>query len=143
MTDNFTDVLFYGSSYTTKSGWKISLQLADEHAAKALDAAGSGKRYKMALIPIDDDETTPEPPKPKKQQLSNRAALMLQYAAFPQFVNETYDYPINHDEADGWLKDHCGVTSKREFDIEHRAGENFKAVELEWDIWSGRISGPR
>ncbi len=147
MTNITSEVLLYNCTSSTKGGHKVTLQVTDRETIDQLEAIGLGKQFMMVLAPIADDGTRETTwPKPKKQQtLSNRAAMMLQYAAFPQFVNETYA-PINavtHENADEWLKQWCGVKSKREFDTEHVGAENFKGVELEWDIWSGRISGPR
>ena len=64
-----TEALFYSSNYTTKSGWKITLQLPDEHAARELDAIGAGKRYMLAMVPLTDDDQ-PEPIKPKGGKLA-------------------------------------------------------------------------
>ena len=66
-----TEAVYYSAGYTTKSGWKITLALPDEDAAKALDAIGAGKRYMLAMVPIADDETPDTQAMQKAQKANN------------------------------------------------------------------------
>ena len=145
MTD-FTEVIYSGCTYSTKAGWGVRFMLNSDDAAKALDAAGAGKRYQMALIPIDDmEQPIPDPPKAKRQTYSQRAALILQDERFRDLVAADFDIILHSaEEANDWLLRYCGIGRKRTLDDEQMRQERQSFLDLEtaFKIWTGEISGP-
>jgi hypothetical protein len=82
----------------------------------------------------NDDHIPGKPPRP----LSQVAAILCNIVAFRRFIFEQYpglDSMPTADEAADWLRDKCGVQSRREFDTDDAAAANFRRIRSEYDAW--------
>ena len=81
--------------------------------------------------PANDDAD--RPPRP----LSQVAAILCNIVAFRRFIHEKGGYEVvpSVDEAATWLREKCGVTSRREFDTDSAAASNFRRIRAEYDYW--------
>lgn len=79
--------------------------------------------------PPDEDK----PPKP----LSQISAILCNIVAFRRFLHEKhgFDQVPTVDEAADWVREHCGVQSRREFDTDDAAASNFRALRGAYDLW--------
>jgi hypothetical protein len=134
MIDNInSEAIFYSSSYTTKSGWKITLALPDDIAAGQLDAMGAGKRYMLALVPISDDEQ-PEPIiKPKGGKLAQRAGIICGKPSFWKWLEENHG--VRPEQAAAFIRKRCHVGSRAELDHNEAKGQIFVRMLANYEMW--------
>jgi hypothetical protein len=127
------EVLLLGWSENNRDGMTVRLALdaSDEGAVHPFRALGTGKhgqRFMAVLVPLGDDEApAPEapvaPPAPEKSkrgwdELSHaqQAGIVCGEVGFHRWIKvETPD------EAAAWVREHCGVTSRRELDTNETA----------------------
>jgi len=150
-----TEAIYYGHTSTTKSGYKITFAIPDREAADMLDDVGAGKRYMMALVPLTDDDQPDEAAvekaqKPKRRlsemPLSQQAALMCQDSRLWDFIDQSKYYARDGQlSAAGWLRSICKVESRSDLDLPTHTEEaqRFLALQTEFDVFTGRIAGPR
>jgi len=131
-----TEALFYSSSYTTKSGWKVTFQLPDEIAANALDAIGAGQRYMIALVPIGDDDQ-PQAINPKGGEQAKRAGILCGEHKFRQFLKTTRAF---EGEPAFFVREYCGVSSRSELDHDQEATIKFGKLLGEYHTWPGQMA---
>ena len=137
-----TEAIFYSTSYTTKSGWKVTFALPDDIAAKQLDDGGSGQRYMIALVPIDENEQ----PKPIKRKTSRAqmAGILCNDQRFQKFMRKTYEFRCFNDEQTAEaVRAWCKVESRAELDSNVDRGMLFDVLRTEFDVYTGRIAAPR
>lgn len=81
--------------------------------------------------PANDDAD--RPPRP----LSQVAAILCNIVAFRRFIHEKGGYEVvpSVDEAATWVRERCGVSSRREFDTDSAAASNFRRIRSEYDYW--------
>jgi hypothetical protein len=137
MIDNInSEAIFYSSSYTTKSGWKITLALPDDIAAGQLDAMGAGKRYMLALVPVGDDEQ-PEPIiKPKGGKLAQRAGIICGRPSFGKWVEKKYgERLVGSEQAAAFIRNRCHIGSRAELDHNEAKGQIFERMLTDYEMW--------
>jgi hypothetical protein len=81
----------------------------------------------------NDDEPS-KPPRP----LSQVSAILCNIVAFRRFIMEQYDgwdQLPTADEAADWLREQCGVTSRRELDTDDAAAANFRNIRSSYSAW--------
>lgn len=154
MMDNLnSEAIFYGATFTTKSGWKVTLQLPDQALVDQLNAIGAGKRYMLAMVPIADDETpdVEAMQKPKRRldemPLSQVAGMLCQDENFAKFLNVKQWRDMgysghDHQACAGIIREKCGVTSRSEIIRGTPAGDKFEKLRTEYDAWRGKIARP-
>ena len=81
--------------------------------------------------PANDDE----PHKPRA--LSQVAAILCNIVAFRRFIHEKGGYEVipTADEAATWVREKCGITSRRELDTDTAAAANFRRIRSDYDLW--------
>jgi hypothetical protein len=81
--------------------------------------------------PANDDAD--RPPRP----LSQVAAILCNIVAFRRFIHEKGGFEVvpSVDEAATWVREKCGVQSRREFDTDSAAASNFRRIRAEYDYW--------
>jgi hypothetical protein len=147
----------------SKDGMVISFVLHPSEAPDDLATAPIGTRYMLAAVRIGDDEQ-PEsgqgippaaspvhsdeqsregaPSKPKRswhQMLpSQRAGILCGDAAFQQWAD-----CVNETQAADWLRDRCGVFSRKHLDQDDGARKIFERIEEDFQIAVGRVPPPR
>jgi hypothetical protein len=83
-----------------------------------------------AMIEAPDED---KPPKP----LSQVSAILCNIVAFRRFLHEHHGLEVvpTVDEAADWVREHCGVKSRREFDTDDAAAANFISLRSTYDAW--------
>lgn len=83
--------------------------------------------------PANDDDEPGKPPRP----LSQVSAILCNIVAFRRFLHEEKGYEVipSVDEAANWVREHCGVQSRREFDTVESAASNFRSLRAEYRAW--------
>jgi hypothetical protein len=80
------------------------------------------------------DDIPGKPPRP----LSQVSAILCNIVAFRRFIMEQYDgwdqMPTVEEAAD-WLREQCGVQSRREFDTDDAAAANFRNIRAQYSAW--------
>jgi hypothetical protein len=81
------------------------------------------------IEPPDGDK----PPRP----LSQVSAILCNIVAFRRFLHEQHGFDVipTVDEAADWVREHCGVQSRREFDTDDAAASNFRSLRGEYTAW--------
>jgi hypothetical protein len=90
-----------------------------------------------AQIAHDNDDARDEPGKPPRP-LSQVSAILCNIVAFRRFIMEQYkgwDQIPTSDEAADWLREKCGVQSRRQFDTDDVAAANFKNIRSKYWAW--------
>jgi hypothetical protein len=90
-----------------------------------------------AQIAHDNDDARDEPGKPPRP-LSQVSAILCNIVAFRRFIMEQYkgwDQIPTVDEAADWLRERCGVQSRRQFDTDDVAAANFKNIRSKYWAW--------
>jgi hypothetical protein len=80
------------------------------------------------------DDIPGKPPRP----LSQVSAILCGIVAFRRFIMEQYDgwdQMPTADEAADWLREECGVRSRREFDTDENAAANFRDIRSKYSAW--------
>lgn len=80
------------------------------------------------------DDIPGKPPRP----LSQVSAILCNIVAFRRFIMEQYDgwdQMPTVDEAADWLREQCGVRSRREFDTDTAAAANFRNIRSSYSAW--------
>lgn len=80
------------------------------------------------------DDVPGKPPRP----LSQVSAILCGIVAFRRFIMEQYDgwdQMPTADEAADWLREKCGVQSRREFDTDENAAANFRDIRSKYSAW--------
>jgi hypothetical protein len=88
-------------------------------------------------IAHDNDDARDEPGKPPRP-LSQVSAILCNIVAFRRFIMEQYkgwDQIPTVDEAADWLREKCGVQSRRQFDTDDVAAANFKNIRSKYWAW--------
>jgi hypothetical protein len=90
-----------------------------------------------AQIAHDNDDARDEPGKPPRP-LSQVSAILCNIVAFRRFIMEQYEgwktLPTV-DEAADWVREQCGVQSRRQFDTDDVAAANFKNIRSKYWAW--------
>ena len=66
------------------------------------------------------------------------SAILCNIVAFRRFIMEQYpgwDRMPTADEAADWVREACGVQSRREFDTDAAAASNFRSIRDKYDLW--------
>lgn len=80
------------------------------------------------------DDIPGKPPRP----LSQVSAILCGIVAFRRFIMEQYDgwdQMPTPDEAADWIREQCGVRSRREFDTDDAAAANFRNIRSQYSAW--------
>lgn len=80
------------------------------------------------------DDIPGKPPRP----LSQVSAILCGIVAFRRFIMEQYDgwdQMPTADEAADWLREECGITSRRELDTDEAAAANFRNIRSKYSAW--------
>lgn len=124
------------------TGRTVTLQLPDDgdHPFKGLKCGpANGQRLAVSVALIADDETqAPVEPKPAGKSYAQRAALLCQEGAFITFVRETQNGGVavsTADKAVDWLRDECGVYSRKQIIEGTPAGRRFLDLVAEYEAW--------
>lgn len=84
-----------------------------------------------------NDEGRDEPGKPPRP-LSQVAAILCNIGAFRRFIMEQYkgwNTMPTVDEAADWVREQCGVQSRRELDTDDVAAANFRNIRSKYWAW--------
>lgn len=145
-----SEAIFYSASYTTASGWKIVLQCPDDLLAMQLNDIGAGKRYMVALVPITDQETPDEAAVEKvksetKMTPAQYAGMLCNVFKFQEYMGcvEGMDRIGRAALTIEGVRDVCGIKSRADIKEGTEANEKFQALLTDYDVWRGRIAGPR
>lgn len=90
-----------------------------------------------ARIEHANDEADAAADKPSKP-LSQVSAILCNIVAFRRFIMEQYDgwdQIPTVDQAADWLREQCGVQSRREFDHDDAAASNFRHIRSSYRAW--------
>lgn len=82
----------------------------------------------------DTEDIPGKPPRP----LSQVSAILCNIVAFRRFIMEQYegwDQLPTADEAADWVREQCGVQSRREFDTDDAAAANFRNIRSAYSAW--------
>ena len=88
-------------------------------------------------IAHDNDDARDEDGKPPRP-LSQVSAILCNIVAFRRFIMEQYegwDQIPTPDEAADWVREQCGVQSRRQFDTDDVAAANFKNIRSKYWAW--------
>lgn len=94
-------------------------------------------RQEPAQIAHDNDDARDEDGKPPRP-LSQVSAILCNIVAFRRFIMEQYegwDQIPTPDEAADWVREQCGVQSRRQFDTDDVAAANFKNIRSKYWAW--------
>jgi hypothetical protein len=118
------EVQFAGYSDSSRSGPRITLRLHDRDELQSF-VGMEGKRFMCVLVAIGDDEQPVPParqPEPSKK-LGPLALSAVQFCKNPMFL-QWLDVRTEAEAAD-WIKEKCGVVSRREIDGDPYAPHRF------------------
>lgn len=140
------DLWFAGANWAHQDGASVKFSLAPEDLERLRSMVEVGDDpYWLTLVQIDDDE---KPIDQKKAEVmdtlkggpkSKRAAMLTQDDTFLEYVRFRMaasqgapEDDISPKQADQWLKEQCGIESKRELDHSDAA----------WDLFQTRVMSP-
>lgn len=102
--------------------------------ARMMTAAQLNRGIEAITAPTPALEDEPhKPPRP----LSQVSAILCNIVAFRRFLHEEHGFDVipTVDEAADWVREHCGVQSRREFDTDDAAAANFRHLRNAYDAW--------
>lgn len=126
--------------------YQLVFEVAAEAADKALQVLGgvpvSDESRWCAIARLTKDAAT-KPNKPKKRwsemPASQRAAILCQDAGF---IATKVGIDASRDEAANWLRQYCGVASRRDLDTNAEARKKFEQIETDYMAAIGRMAMP-
>jgi len=119
---------------------QVVIELPIEQANRFLQAFGAPDPSSESWVAIarlnhaPETEEAVEPEKPRRQwdslRPSARAAILCGETAFLAFLKVK-----SKEEADAKIKQHCGVSSKRELDQDETKQMMFRTIESKFEAW--------
>lgn len=106
--------------------------------------ARTGKRYKLMVIAINDDEVPmeAEEQQPKPRKLSQIAGGLCHDPLFRAWVADTYGEPCaDSDQAADFIRSMCGIDSRAKLDTDEAAATTFRATLADWDVAKRAAAG--
>jgi len=78
-----------------------------------------------------------EPEERKAKPLSQVSAILCNIVAFRRFLHEQHGIDVipSPEEAADWVREYCGVNSRREFDTDETAASSFRHLRAQYDLW--------
>lgn len=80
------------------------------------------------------------------QKPAQQAGMLCNDPRFQTFAARRSGYPdaqMEPSAAAEYIRQICGITSRRDLNTDHRAASQFQALRTEFDAWRGRIAAPR
>lgn len=98
---------------------------------EAPHVASEDEPPQMIEPPANDDGDRPARP------LSQISAYLCTIEAFRRYLFEEHKLPAipTEDEAADFVREHCGVRSRREFDLDDAAASNFRHLRAGYHAW--------
>ncbi len=142
-----------GLSQLQDGSWVLKLKVHPSEMPAALMMASMGTRFMAVLVEISDDETPVSPDeqkardKPAKDRrswsslpLSQQAAIRCDELVFQRFVGERLDLNsqqtvVGPDRAAAYVREHCGVTSRKSLDTLKPAGDLWRELDADFQFW--------
>lgn len=121
---------------------QVVIELPIEQANRFLQAFGVPDPSKESWVaiarlnhaPVEDEEEAVQPEKPRRQwddlRPSARAAILCGETAFLVFLKVK-----TKEEADAKIKQHCGISSKRELDQDETKAMMLRTIESKFEAW--------
>src|SRR6185312_13461854 len=148
----------------SKDGLVVSFVVHPADMPDALATAPLGQRYMLALAAIGDDEQPIPVPEQKpsapyrsiagkeryalsdeRERAVTRAGMLPSDPKFRQWAALTYPGIAMLDSAmaEDFIRETCGIDSRRELLTNDKAYQAFLALETEYGIATGKIAEPR
>lgn len=76
--------------------------------------------------------------------LPQQAGILCNDPGFQRFVGQRLDLPpVTPSAAAEYLRQACGITTRRALATDRAAATKFRTLRTEFDAWSGRLATPR
>lgn len=125
------EVQFRRYSDTSSQGQSVTFSLASREDLEAFIGM-EGKRFAAVFVQIGDDEQPVDPPEPKAEsrpaigELGRWAAIRCTEAPFQEWVgHQLKEGGIREPEAAQYIRQVCGVESRKEIDTNPEAFDKF------------------
>ena len=135
----------------TRSVVQMVIEVPIEQGAQIIAAFGfprPGEEVPVAVARLDVDvaKHAPAPSeKPKERfadkRLSVQAGIRCNDPRFLIFLEETFGDTYNG--AADFVRTHCGVSSRKELDINNVAASDWKGLNAEFEQWAGLVPQAR
>ena len=139
--------------------WKLTLTVAPDGLPDAVMKASPGIRYRAFFVEVDDqEEPVKHAPAPSERprerfvdkRLSAQAGIRCADPRFWKFIYE-YDQSLYEGiDANGdveaaaeFVRQYCGVDSRRDLDNFTAAGGTWTGLNAEFEEWSGQVAEAR
>lgn len=116
--------------------FEVPVEMADAGLTALGGLPKFGKNQWVGIAPIQAD-AAPQPER-KLKTLPQMAGILCQDQRFWEFVGVS-----GIEGAAKELRSICGVTSRADIREGTEAGDKFNAIRTDFDVFTGRIAGPR
>lgn len=129
------EAIIRGVNYSTRNGYRVTLEIADQESWERLRVAGPNRRVAVVMVPISDDETPDADTLAKinKPSRAKQAGIMCEDAHFQAWLEVTDAY-----RAASRVRDWCGVPSRVELDRNARAASVWDEIVSDYVEDTGR-----
>lgn len=134
----------------TRKVAQLIFEVPIEQAMTALNSLGGVPQFDseqwVGIAPIKA-ETPPEKPKKRFDEipLSQQAGIMCNDERFWAFLKDRYPHKTYETSEDAafYVRWMCGVDSRADLDSDSFGASHFRKIQTDFDVFTGRISGPR
>lgn len=132
-------LLRWGES--SANGRTVTFQIDGEgdHSFKPFSAGKNGTRFAIVAVPIADND---EPRTKAVDPMVRDAGILCGDARFQRFVMERVDATVatephmpNEDEAAGYVREYCGIESRKELATNQEARAKWTELRRDFNVW--------
>lgn len=120
----------------TQDGIVISFVCHPDDVPSALATAPLGQRYMMGLGELMDDETLK--PQKSNHKLAIQASILCEEPTFRRFLWDgklSSDMLPSVEDAEVFVREHCGVESRSLLDTNEEAAARWRALKADYEAW--------
>lgn len=120
--------------------WRIRIEadelVIDVVAPKLREIIPDAPSVETPEAPQELEKPEPADPPRKGGPIARQAGIICGEKGFWVFVHKRYGVSmVSADEAAAWLKAHCGVESRVDFDYDEAKAANFREIDKTYRLW--------